>query len=954
MDKYKHKIIASWVLLFFLCIGFRGTISYAKEDVVTVGYTEYDQLIHKSGNGKMYGYGVEYLNQLAKYAGFHYEYVLIEESEREEKLQDGTVDLLFNVSKRTDMAGKLHYSQNASSMEYALLYALDTNTDIFFDEYAALDGKRVGINVNDSIQENLLNAYAREHNITFETFYYDDLYDMGMALENDEIDLMYVSSLRDVQYLKIVAKVGMSEFYFATGWENEELMDRLNEAHAAMARNMPMYGSVLYVQYYGKPANILNGITRQEYNFIQATEPIKVAYNANNYPIEYYDEEAQIQKGVDIEVLSLIAEKNGLPFEYIKVNSEKEALELLEQGEVDMVSGFYANDVSRGLYDIGITESYLTIDYIMLSSKDVVNAEIKSVALPADSVSIQYYVMEEHPDWEIIYKENIDECITAVKEGEADITLINAIRLQSGYNSEVLKDVKILMTEAINLDISYAVRKDMSPIFVSVMNKTIYSIPEDHFKACITENAVGTAYVPNATEIMKRSIPYFIAVVVTIVIVFIFVLRQREQHYKKIATEDSVSGLWTGIKFRKEATALLNRNKQTEYYLISLDIDKFKNMNNSLGSKTADKILGIIGYRLHALFKDKAFYARDMADMFLIMIEKCDDLEEMLSSLSKEIYLNQNGKKQYYSLVIKFGITTIEPRQKNEVIEKYVNQAISARKTIKGKVGTDIAFYDEQMKKDYLREELIEQRMNQALEDKEFIVYYQPKYDLQTEEITGAEALVRWKKPDGSLVPPNHFIPLFEKNGFILHLDFYVFETVIRNIAEWTLAGKKIVPISVNVSRLHVGTPDFLTRMLELTETYHVSTSLIELELTETVMSEDADNIMEFLEECRDAGFKLSIDDFGSGYSSLNLLKSLPFDVLKIDKEFLNETGDSERSSVIIEQVIQMARGIHIDTICEGVETREQADFLKKIGCHMAQGFLFSRPLPREDFDKLL
>lgn len=957
MSGSKQRKIISWIILFVLCIVTTGIPVHAQEDdnTVVVGYVQQGQTLSRNSNGIVSGYSVDYLEEIAKYTEFTYDYVEVTEKQMFTLLQKGNVDLLCNLPKRDGFESELLYSELPSCTEYAVLYALESDNTVFFEDYSAMNDKRVGINLNGSVSEILLDEYAADKGLSFEKVYYQNSIEVDEALQSGEIDLIYASSLRKVDSLKYVAKVGVSQLYFATSVSNQALMDKLNDVQKMMLKNQPLLQSMLYVQHFGQPDEILNGITRLEYNFIATAQPIKVACNVNNFPIEYFDEDTGEYKGVEAEALALIQEQSQLPFEYIRVNSQEEAFALLEQGKVDMISGFYANHTALQKYNVSATDAYLSINYSMLVSQNYTGTEaIESVVIPKDSLAIQHYIQEEYPNWKIIYAKDMAECLKAVADGKADITLINSILLQTSYNTDDLQKVKILTTETIALDISYAIRKDITPVLCSIINKSIHMTPQSYFDACITENAVNAAYNVNAIDVLKELSPYLIAVAIIIFFAFFYVIRQREKHYRMLATEDSVSGLWTGMKFRQEATNLLNRNKQTTYYLVSLDIDKFKNMNNNLGSKLADKILAIVGYRLRTTFDEKTLCARDMADMFLLMLEKCDDLEEKLGSLSKEIYLSQNGKKHYYSLPVKCGITIIEPRKENEVIEKYVNQAISARKSIKGKVGVNIAYYDEKMKQENLREEEIEKNMNYALENNEFVVYYQPKYDLATETITGAEALVRWKKPDGSIVPPNHFIPLFEKNGFIINLDFYVFETVIRNISEWMKEGRKVVPISVNVSRLHIGMRDFLPKLLELTEKYQVPNNLIELELTETVMNDDSDNIIAFLSSCREAGFILSIDDFGSGYSSLNLLKGLPVDVLKIDREFLNETGDSVKSSIIVEQVIQMAQKIDIDTICEGVETREQADFLKRVGCHMVQGFLFSRPLPYEEFDKLI
>lgn len=218
----------------------------------------------------------------------------------------------------------------------------------------------------------------------------------------------------------------------------------------------------------------------------------------------------------------------------------------------------------------------------------------------------------------------------------------------------------------------------------------------------------------------------------------------------------------------------------------------------------------------------------------------------------------------------------------------------------------------------------------------------------------GAEALVRWVSADGKIIGPDKFIPLFERNGFILKVDFYVYEQVLKRMEQWRQEGRKQICVSVNVSRVHVGTYDFFIKLNQLMEKYHIPKEYLELELTETIIGGTQSTTREFVRECKKEGYHVSIDDFGSGYSSLNLLKDLPVDILKIDKGFLDETQESKRSSIIVQQVVEMAKKMQIGTLCEGVETSKQAEFLKDIGCDMAQGYLFSKPIPMNQFEKMI
>jgi EAL domain-containing protein (putative c-di-GMP-specific phosphodiesterase class I) len=230
----------------------------------------------------------------------------------------------------------------------------------------------------------------------------------------------------------------------------------------------------------------------------------------------------------------------------------------------------------------------------------------------------------------------------------------------------------------------------------------------------------------------------------------------------------------------------------------------------------------------------------------------------------------------------------------------------------------------------------------------------QPKIDLHSLQITGAEALVRWKLPTGEYIGPMEFIPVFENNGFITELDFYVYEKTFRALRQWIDAGKQPIIVSVNVSRIHLNDSRFLERLDYLVEKYKIPTNLIELEITENIFFKELDRLIFIMNSLRKRGFLISIDDFGSGYSSLNLLKTLPIDILKLDREFFMQNEMRENDKIIISGIITLAKGLGLKVISEGVETIEQVKFLRENSCDMAQGFLFYKPLPLDDFIDLI
>lgn len=244
----------------------------------------------------------------------------------------------------------------------------------------------------------------------------------------------------------------------------------------------------------------------------------------------------------------------------------------------------------------------------------------------------------------------------------------------------------------------------------------------------------------------------------------------------------------------------------------------------------------------------------------------------------------------------------------------------------------------------------MEDLKEEALKNKEFIVYYQPKIDLRDNCICGAEALVRWLRPQIGLIPPNKFIPTFEEDGFIIQLDLYVLEQVCHFLREKINAGYEVFPISVNFSRAHFKTNLLPERLLQLTQKYNIKPELIQVEITESAFVDNDKYFKPILKQILDKGFSLAMDDFGSGLSSLNLLCDLPFKTLKIDKDFFHSNTTHKKERIIISSIVHMASELNMDVICEGVETKEQSDFLKSIGCYSCQGYYYSRPLPEDLF----
>ena len=258
------------------------------------------------------------------------------------------------------------------------------------------------------------------------------------------------------------------------------------------------------------------------------------------------------------------------------------------------------------------------------------------------------------------------------------------------------------------------------------------------------------------------------------------------------------------------------------------------------------------------------------------------------------------------------------------------------------------------MRQQVLKEQKIINAMERAIENKEFAIYLQPKYNLQDESIIGAEALVRWNSRDNGFISPGDFIPVFENNGFVYDVDKFIWEETCRYLRKWLDEGRYVRPVSVNVSRIDLYEPKLVSHLVGLRSKYRLPPKYLELEITESAYTEDPEQIISMTKQLSDAGFTILMDDLGSGYSSLNMLKDIQIDVLKLDMGFLKSSDHSAKGGNILSAIMQMAHGLKMQTIAEGVETREQVEFLKKIGCQCVQGFYFARPMTAAEFEKLL
>lgn len=531
-----------------------------------------------------------------------------------------------------------------------------------------------------------------------------------------------------------------------------------------------------------------------------------------------------------------------------------------------------------------------------------------------------------HSDYTVIQAENGIQALTMLKKQDKKV---DAIILD------------IIMPEMDGYEFMNKIKQDKTLSQIPVIILTEKS-DRDTEKKVLESGAWDFVPKPYDAEIIKLRLKNVIA-------------RSQVSLLKElnnVMNYDPLTEIYSKNKFFSASKALLKANPDKQFAFLRLDIDRFKLINSFFGTAYGDRLLKHVAKRIRDFAKttECCTFGRIDADVFGIFTPY-QGKKETVKQIEQAV---ENMKKlsASYNIMIVYGVYVVTDR--SLPISFMCDRAALAAKTVKGHYMKSYAFYDDKMRLSIENEQNIINEMSDALENHEFVPYYQPKYDVKTNKPVGAEALARWIHPTKGFISPGVFIPIFEKNGFISKLDFYIWECVCKQLKEWKDSGVPLFPVSVNVSRVNLYNPNLSKIIIELTKKYDVDPKYFNIEITESVYTDDNVMIDDITSQLRNNGFTILMDDFGSGYSSLNVLKDVQVDMLKMDMMFMFKAKYDGRAETIISSVIRMAKWLNIPVIAEGVDRAEQVEFLKSVGCDYIQGFYYSKPLPAAEYEKLI
>lgn len=908
--------------------------------------------------GRRSGYAYEYQQKLSSYTGWEYEYVSESWPVLLEMLENGEIDLLSDVSYTLERDGRMLFPSLPMGTEEYYVFVSPENEEISRTDFSSLNGKRVGIN-KGSVQIDFYRDWEEKNGIHSEIIEVTSSEEESLQMiKEGEIDAyVTVDSFVAPGAALPLCKVGSSDFFFAVNKDRPDLLSELNVALNRLQDENRYYNQQMFEKYFKRAAaNVV--LSPEEERYLSEHGTIRVGYQDHYMAFCQLDEETGELTGVLKDYLELLSRSIAnvkLDFETIAYPTAAEAMDALKRGEIDCAFPANLNSYDAEQMEVVMTPPLMDTEMyaVVRSREQQLFDPDKQVVVAVNEGNPNYdiFLANYFPNWKAVYYPTTPDCLKAVSEGAADCVLISSYR----YNniSRICSRYHLTtVTTGVSLDYSFAIRKGETELYC-ILAKAIGLVPDSAIYAALSYYLTKDAKL-TFSDFLSDNIGTVMAVTVLIVLIILFLLvrsRRSEHKAKELisATErDRLTGLYNRDFFFQYANRICREHPDTEMDAIVLNIEQFHTVNALSGREFGDQVLRVLGSEIEKVAEENGGIAgrfgADRFDIFCRHVDFYQTIYERLQNRLSELSVNT-------SLRLRMGVM---PSQKGiEPVQQFDN-ARAACSMARGNYKKPLIIFDEKIREREIYEQRLLNDLRRALDSCEFEAYYQPKFDIQVDppKLMSAEALIRWNHPELGMIPPDDFIPLFERNGQISRIDQYIWMEAARQVVFWKNQYGVELPVSVNLSRIDVFDPlleDTLEAILDATGLDH---AFFKLEVTETAYTENEDQVIEVVNNLRSKGYEVEMDDFGTGYSSLSMLSAMPIDVLKMDREFIRNIEHSEKDIKMVALILDIARNLRIPVIAEGVETEEQIRLLKNLGCQLVQGFYFSRPLKASEFEQ--
>lgn len=937
MSTLKKVITAFILLLCFDCVNCFAQEMNQIQHTIRIGcWEENDYLCEEKGDGNLQGYIPAYVQELNRFLGTSFErykfsYTFGRPEQLQQQLIDGKIDMIIGLPY--DISNGLVKSTKITDVQLTLSTSKQ-NKDIYYKDIQSFNGKKIGYTMAPTLE--VIKKYEKEMGVDLVPVLYGDFMSLKKDLGKNKVELAMLPFYENDDSLKVVDLIDIIELCFIAKDTNQSVLKHLTQARHKLQVAFPGFEvDLMEKQAKGIEYELAN--TKEEQKFLDEGASIKFALNKNTNLI-YYDEKKEKYVGPYAALIEYFTKLYGLTYEVILTDSISIALEQ----EADVILGIVDSPQMAKQYNLVFTEPYMHGVYSYWTDKDknINLMSSNSVGTLHNFESVYTYIKNYYPNWNLKDYSSLEKAIDGIKDGKVDFIILDDIIDGSHYElSENLDRIYDFNVPQLDLAMGINYTKTNGPVILSLFDRAIMAADSEKISTIMLNNKAPDYKIQSIINQYHRWFVWFFQLIL-ILLIFLGVIHycrlHRAAYYDKDLKINNRNYLLRyGDKFCKENTTT-----------VVLDIAKLKQINMVLGIHVGDKILTFVASVLKKCSSKDTVLAQTSSLNYVVIlpyVEK-ERIEYFLQCVLSNL---KEYKDSTVSVPLEFHIGVHQSYTKGNlqtVLGKTELALFEAKRQQK-----NIYYFSEDLENRVLREKMIEGKMQKALDNEEFQMYLQPQYESQTGNISGAEALVRWVEADGNTIFPDEFIPYFEQNGFIIKLDDYMFERACKLQRSLLDKGIQPVPIAVNQSRQHANDSNYSERLKGIADRYAIDYGLIELEVTEYIYGNEK-KVLESFDNLKRIGFSISIDDFGSGYSSLNMLGGKQVDCIKIDKQFLREGLLTTKTKNVLTAIVSIAKSLNIQCVCEGVETREQVEFLQEIQCNYLQGFYFAKPMEINKF----
>ncbi len=907
-------------------------------------------------DGSYSGMDVEYLNSLCKYAGWEIEYVACDSWDAAlQLLLQHQVDLVGSAQYSAERAASYQYADLSSGYTFGII-AAGGDSELAYEDFEAMKEITFGM-VKTYVRKKEFLQYMADNGINAPKIReYHSTAELYQALETGQIDAMVHTFMEVQEGQRLIGRFAPRPYYYITYRGNDEVMRELNYAIADLKMNEPELETRLMNRFYQSKLDKSIVFSTEEKKYIADAGPLVVGYFDSYYPF-IYEEDGEC-KGLTREILEGAAALTGLSLQWKRVATPEEASEALAGGDIDIMSYCVHKESEMGEKQLKKLDEYTQVPLVLVMEKTREPNSIGTLAVvPYLEEKAVNVVNPEKTD--LLFLDSQADCLEAIRQKKADAALCDGYLAEYQLSSE-MQYYNLEIKQALNQEhgVSLSVRSEDTQL-AGILNKAVLTIDSRTVLDYMLERNVYS--MSSVSQFVQDNSGIIITILLLLLMGVIFVavhIYRDTRKIQKLMYKDVDIDIWNlNHLIYAGGKILKSERRQYEYVVAYLNITQFQRYKVVYGwNKAQDLLTSIADVLLKCIDEKREICAKADGDHFVLMLSSENgEITERLKNIGSliEAYIFRVTE----SLIeLQMGVYFIP--EDNIDMRGAIACANQAVDFLRSSGGEKIKIFDEQLEKNLKERHENQKLLDSVSVEENFATFYQAKVDIRTEKIVGAEALVRFLDPTANKAvrSPGFFVPYYEQTGKVVEIDFFVFKCVCRMLRRRLDQGEPVVTISCNFSRIHFTKPDFVKRLTDVLEENRVPIDLIEVEVTETlVMEEFQQKIAEqTMNELHAMGIRLSIDDFGSGYSSLGVIEKIPASVIKLDRSFLLNQEDRQRQVKIMKRIVDLAKDLEAQIVCEGVETDADVELMQEIGANVAQGYRYAKPVPEDDFEKRL